>query len=162
MTYIAQATETCDFYKPTKCTKWYKDSKHTILHRTDGPAAVYEDGAEAWYVNGLRHCIDGPACIYPNGDKFWYQWSQLHREGGPAIVFGDDNTEHWYFRDKLHRLDGPATYGPHEPSRFYVNGVHYHHPDKYALAVAYWLSYQEVTREEIKQQIGQFRIVEWE
>ena len=43
------------------------------LHREDGPALIYPDGAQHWYLNGKRHREDGPAAIYPNGTQYWYR-----------------------------------------------------------------------------------------
>lgn len=112
-----------------------------ILHNDAGPAYV-SDMAEAWFVNGIRHRTDGPAAI----TKEW---------------------QTWYANGAIHRLDGPAVV----PSQlvqqpfcgyYYVNGKPYNPSADYLKAVARWLSYREVTRSEIKQQIGQFRIVEWE
>ena len=42
------------------------------LHRTDGPAIIYADGDQEWWVNGKPHRTDGPAVIYANGTKLWY------------------------------------------------------------------------------------------
>ena len=42
------------------------------LHRTDGPAIEYPDGAKFWVQNGQRHRIDGPAIEWRNGVRFWY------------------------------------------------------------------------------------------
>jgi hypothetical protein len=43
----------------------------SIYHREDGPAAIYNDGSNAWYVNGRCHREDGPAVIYSDGDLEW-------------------------------------------------------------------------------------------
>jgi len=49
-------------------TEWYKNGK---LHRLDGPAIEFADGAKMWYQNGLKHRIGGPAVEYKNGYKEW-------------------------------------------------------------------------------------------
>ncbi len=42
------------------------------IHRVDGPAIIWGDGREDWYLNGELHRVDGPAIIWGNGDKEWY------------------------------------------------------------------------------------------
>lgn len=34
-----------------------------VVHRLGGPAAIWRDGREAWYRNGLLHREDGPARV---------------------------------------------------------------------------------------------------
>ena len=53
-------------------TRWYKDAKGTVLHRTDGPAIEYTNGDKSWYMNDQRHRTDGPAIEYTDGYKVWY------------------------------------------------------------------------------------------
>ena len=48
---------------------WYKDD---LLHKEDGPAVEYTNGAYSWYKEGKWHREDGPAVEYTNGDKLWY------------------------------------------------------------------------------------------
>jgi len=57
-----------------------------LRHREDGPAAIFRNGKEEWYINGLLHREDGPAIKNPNGDEFWYRHGVLHREDGPAVI----------------------------------------------------------------------------
>ena len=33
------------------------------------------------------HRVNGPALIYTNGAKYWYQYNLLHRLDGPAVEF---------------------------------------------------------------------------
>jgi hypothetical protein len=42
------------------------------LHKEDGPAVIWSDGSEFWYLHGQLHRIDGPAIEFPNGYKMWY------------------------------------------------------------------------------------------
>lgn len=52
---------------------YYKDSKHRILHRADGPAYKTSDGEyKAWWLNGERHRLDGPAVRYGDGTDQWW------------------------------------------------------------------------------------------
>ena len=48
------------------------------LHRLDGPAIKYANGAKSWYQYGKRHRIDGPAVIWPDGTKWWYKNDRLY------------------------------------------------------------------------------------
>jgi hypothetical protein len=57
---------------------WFKNGK---LHREDGPAIQYINGAQAWFINGKRHRIDGPALIcYQSGTKEWWLNNKLIKE----------------------------------------------------------------------------------
>ncbi len=42
------------------------------LHRLDGPAAIYANGKQEWWIDGQLHRADGPAVIYSNGHQVWY------------------------------------------------------------------------------------------
>jgi hypothetical protein len=48
---------------------WYFNG---VLHRADGPARVWPSGTKEWYLNGKRHRVDGPARVWPNGSKQWW------------------------------------------------------------------------------------------
>ena len=75
-------------------TQWFKDAKHTILHRTNGPA--YESwSTKHWYINGKLHREDGPAVERASGEKEWYVNGKLHREDGPAFIHPNGN-KFWY------------------------------------------------------------------
>lgn len=42
------------------------------LHRETGPAAVYDDGLQQYWLNGKIHRDDGPAMIWPDGrQQYW-------------------------------------------------------------------------------------------
>ena len=47
-------------------------NKDNILHRTNGPAVEFANGAKYWWQNGLLHRTDGPAMEYPTGDNRWF------------------------------------------------------------------------------------------
>ena len=74
---------------------YYKDSKHTIIHRLDGPACERYNGTKYWYVDDKQHRLDGPAVERANGTKEWWVDNERHRLDGPAYItkFG---TEEWY------------------------------------------------------------------
>jgi len=77
-----------------------------IIHREDGPAILWGDGTQKWYIKGKLHRDDGPAFIEPDGTKQWWINDKLHRNDGPAII-RTDGTQKWYIKGKLHRDDGP-------------------------------------------------------
>ena len=49
---------------------WYNEKNQ--LHRLNGPAIEWADGAKWWYVESKRHRLNGPAVEYANGAKEWY------------------------------------------------------------------------------------------
>jgi hypothetical protein len=57
------------YYKDGTVSSMYSYKKD--LHRTDGPAAVYNNGDKYWYVDGRQHRTDGPAIEYGNGPRSW-------------------------------------------------------------------------------------------
>ena len=86
-------------YKVTEhsCITYYKDPKHTIVHREDGPAYISNHNTKYWFYNGKLHRTDSPA------------------------VEGDDGFKYWYFNNKHYRLDGPSSIGSRVfDDRFYV------------------------------------------
>lgn len=121
--------------------EWYKDG---LLHRTRGPAMVYDgDGYKLrqYWINGKRHNPNGPAMVFiHSGGDFRREWwinGKRHRADGPAVVLKQNHNgilltaQEWCRRGKYHRIDGPAfkitvstfddpTFQPFE--RWYVNG----------------------------------------
>ena len=59
------------------------------LHRTNGPAVKWANGAKEYWKNGKRHRTNGPAIEWANGAKAYYQDDQLHRLNGPAFEDSD-------------------------------------------------------------------------
>jgi hypothetical protein len=49
--------------------RWFKDGQ---LHRVDGPAIEYINGARAWFQHDHLHRLNGPAVELANGQKNWY------------------------------------------------------------------------------------------
>ncbi len=42
------------------------------LHREDGPAMTFNNGAEFYYVHGKQHRTDGPSTIWHDGEvEYW-------------------------------------------------------------------------------------------
>ena len=71
-------------------------------HREDGPAVLYPDGRESWYMNDLPHRIGGPAIVSEEGAKQWFINGQLHRTDGPAYEFAsgaNDKSENLFRRN---------------------------------------------------------------
>lgn len=52
------------------CIAYYLDGR---LHRTNGPAVIYTNGAVQWYKNGKLHRDVYPAVIHANGVVEWYR-----------------------------------------------------------------------------------------
>lgn len=72
---------------------WVNDAGD--FHRVGGPAVVYGNGGERWYINGKLHREDGPAVTHSSGRiTKWYFNGHLHREGAPAVDFGD--VQEWW------------------------------------------------------------------
>jgi hypothetical protein len=74
---------------------YYRDTKTHFLHSDNGPALVFPDGSNEWYLNGKRHRIDGPAIKYADGSKSWYLNGRKHRTDGPAIEWANGREEWW-------------------------------------------------------------------
>ena len=61
----------------------------------------YNDGTQAWYINGERHREDGPAVIFSSGIQYWYLNGKLHREDGPALIGANGVQEWWVNGNRL-------------------------------------------------------------
>ena len=104
----------------SRYTRWFKDAKRTILHRTDGPA-FESSTSKQWCINGKLHRVDGPAIEWANGDKMWYANGKYHRIDGPAIEWANGD-KHWYINGLCHREDGPAIETVTSGKYWYING----------------------------------------
>jgi hypothetical protein len=69
------------------------------IHRVDGPAIIWRDGATEWYLNGKNHRVGGPAFEGVSGYKAWIINGKRHREDGPAIEC-TDGTRYWCLNGK--------------------------------------------------------------
>ena len=65
----------------------------------------------------------------------------------------------WYVDGKRHRLDGPALSWV-SSSLYFINNIQYT-PSKFPRAVANWISYVEVTKQDVETVVGNYRIVQW-
>lgn len=127
-------------------------------HRTDGPAFVDSDGSQYYYINGKCHREDGPARSSKVAN-IWMINGKVHRIGAPAILYTNGNYN-WLSKGVRHRLDGPAVKRGNSLF-YYVNGKFCATDHVYLKAVAHWMSYLELTRNDIESIVGKFRIVEW-
>ena len=126
----------------------FKVTKNTkVLHNPDGPALIRLEnsrqiGRKVWYLNGKVHRLDGPAIEWDDGDVDYVVNGKRHRLDGPAVIrygYNERDRLNWYVNDRLCIARA-----------------------EYETAVARWTSYCDVTRNEIKKIIGDFKIVEWE
>jgi hypothetical protein len=46
-------------------------TENDSLHRKDGPAIVWENGSQEWFINGVRHRTNGPAYTYTDRYQGW-------------------------------------------------------------------------------------------
>ena len=59
-------------------------------HRTDGPAVIWPDGAQGWFINDQLHHINGPAVIYADGTQHWFiNGRNITREVEAWMIFQD-------------------------------------------------------------------------
>jgi hypothetical protein len=69
---------------------------------------VFNDRNEYHFEDKL-HRLDGPAIEFANGAKEWWFEGKLHRNNGPAIEFANGANE-WYMRDRKVTKDDVKTY----------------------------------------------------
>ena len=79
-------------------TLFYKNSDGKY-HREDGPAIIWKNGTQEWFLHGKRHRTDGPAIVYADGTEAWYLHDKRHRTDGPAVI-RPDGTKEWYLNDR--------------------------------------------------------------
>ena len=123
--------------------------KRRLTHNPYGPAILVKNtwtARKEWQINGKRHRIGGPAIEWLDGDYDYYLKGKRHRVDGPAIVRFDHNRLAPTRKDSIY---------------WYINGNAYETETAYLKAVTHWLSYKDVTRDEIQHLIGKFKIVEW-
>jgi hypothetical protein len=102
-----------------KRKEWWVNGQ---LHRTEGPAIIWENGREKWFCQGKCHRIGGPAIKYEFGGEEWWLHNQLHREDGPAVI-ASDGTQMWYYHNQLHRAEGPAVIFPDGHTEWWTEGT---------------------------------------
>ena len=84
-------------YTDPRGNKFWRDQKKR-LHREDGPAVEYFNGAKEWWLYDKRHREDGPAVEYARGHKEWWVNNKSHRLDGPAIE-DDNGYKEWWIND---------------------------------------------------------------
>jgi hypothetical protein len=100
--------------------------KNNQIHRTEGPAVVFDDGSYIWYLQGKRSRTNGPSTLIKNPlFREWRIGGKLHRKDGPAIEYAQTLEQ---LRKDKHL--GPVNYSlEFWVIEFYVNGVpHRDHP----------------------------------
>ena len=102
------------------------------LHCTDGPAVVFDDGAEEWWSHGRVHRTSGPAISFKQSNMVvvestapyvthglvrrlhvphshvWCQNGLLHRTDGPADTNALGKGVEWWVNGRPHRDNSPA------------------------------------------------------
>ena len=74
--------------------RWYNE--HDQLHRTDGPAVIYTNGGQYWFINNKFHRTDGPAIIRSDGTKeFWIHNIQLTEDEYYDIIQSEEHLN-WF------------------------------------------------------------------
>lgn len=66
----------------TTMTEYWKDG---CFHRDEdeGPAVIFSDGTQEYWIYGMLHRRKGPAIIYTCGRKLWYLYS--HRSTAEEV-----------------------------------------------------------------------------
>jgi len=68
-------------------TKEVSTIPYRNFHRKDGPAIIWSDGDEEWFVNGKRHRLDGPAIDWKNLPKeYWINGKKLNTKEVKAWI----------------------------------------------------------------------------
>lgn len=62
-------------------TRRYFNSNNQ-LHRENGPAVIYADGAQCWCRNDMLHREDGPAVMFTSGRMCWFLYGEELTESG--------------------------------------------------------------------------------
>lgn len=70
-------------YNVGDCLVWMD---YGVRHREDGPAVLYRNGNEEWWLDGERHRVGGPAISYSCGYRKWIVQDKLHCTCGPAVI----------------------------------------------------------------------------
>ena len=81
-----------------------------LLHREDGPAVVYDNGTQEWWVKGSRHRLDGPAIYYSENivKKYGHISSRMYWINGSnyseSSFYNHSKVIHTMIRKKLERI----------------------------------------------------------
>lgn len=63
----------------------YRDERG-LAHREDGPAIIpCGDGCQAWLKHGEYHRLEGPARVWDDGyEEYWIDGARVDKEGFPV------------------------------------------------------------------------------
>lgn len=86
----------------------YVHLKNNQIHRTEGPAVVFEDGSYIWCLQGKVSRTNGPALVFQKQYMEWRVDGKPHRVDGPAKLAATLILKEWRIKGELHRVDGPA------------------------------------------------------
>ena len=79
-------------YNNKTCFTFLND-KTTRFLASNGTLEIYVQ--VNYHISKILHNYPGPAIVYPNGDEeYWIQGTR-HRDDGPAVTIGN---KHYYFR----------------------------------------------------------------
>jgi hypothetical protein len=120
---LPKAVKVTNIKKKSVTSKNSADNKK-LVDSTQPMMTIDEAGTKCWKLNDQLHREDGPALEYINGAKWWYRHGDLHREDGPAIEYANGDTS-WYLNNKLHREDGPALESAEGLKFWYLQGNQY-------------------------------------
>jgi len=119
--------------RPHRTSHWNAEG---WLHRTDGPALIWEEGSEGWYIDGRLHRDGGPALdikgyeairAFTNGrPRYLAIWEDRDRKRFSYML----PAKRYYQHGRLHRLDGPAIIRYDGVQVWCVNGQEHRDGDK--------------------------------
>jgi len=97
--------------------KTYYDDNGRI-HREGGPAVVWDNGSEEWWLNGVRHRVGGPALLVAQEIPVISEFPHILESN---VSFWAADSRLFFVCGKIHRLDGPAVMVGEE-NHYYIGG----------------------------------------
>ncbi len=95
---VAPASESTPTTDMNGHTFWI--NAQSQLHRDDGPAIEWADGAKEWYQHGELHRDDGPAVEEAGGARAWYINGRLVARSTPPMESGLPDEMTWFAPDR--------------------------------------------------------------
>ena len=102
-----------------------------MANRSQKPKeTIYPDGRITYTLDdGRYHREDGPARIWPDKREKWYMYDELHRIKGPAFITPD--RLEWWVDGMVSRLDGPAIIDSTEKIEWWIGMTEFETEDDY-------------------------------